>query len=59
MVKVVLFGSYVSGKPTRDSDIDLLIIVNTKAKGIERYVMVSELLEPRKIPMATRYFPFP
>jgi len=51
VVKVVLFGSYVSGKPTKDSDLDLLIIVNTKEKGIKRYAMVSELLEPRKIPM--------
>jgi len=51
VVKVVLFGSYVSGKPTKDSDLDLLIIVNTKKKGIKRYAMVSEILEPRKIPM--------
>lgn len=51
IVKIIIFGSYVSGKPTKDSDLDLLIIVNTKEKGIKRYAMVSELLEPRKIPM--------
>jgi predicted nucleotidyltransferase len=51
VVTVILFGSYVSGKPTKDSDLDLLIIVNTKERGIKRYAMVSELLEPRKIPM--------
>ena len=51
VIKVILFGSYVSGNPTKDSDLDLLIIINTKAKGIKRYAMVSELLEPRKIPM--------
>lgn len=51
VIKVVLFGSYVSGKPSKDSDLDLLIIVNTKEKGIKRYAMVSELLEPRRIPM--------
>ncbi len=51
VVKVILFGSYVSGKPTKDSDLDLLVIVNTKEKGIKRYTIVSELLEPRKIPM--------
>ncbi len=51
VIKVILFGSYISGKPTKDSDLDLLIIVNTKEKGIKRYAMVSELLEPRKIPM--------
>jgi len=28
--KVILFGSYAYGKPTKDSDVDLLIIKNTK-----------------------------
>ncbi len=51
VLKIILFGSYVSGKPTKDSDLDLLVIVNTKEKGIKRYALVSELLEPRKIPM--------
>lgn len=51
VVKIILFGSYASGKPTKDSDLDLLIILNTKEKGLKRYAMVSELLEPRKIPM--------
>ncbi len=51
VIKVILFGSYVSGKPTKNSDLDLLIILNTKEKGVKRYAMVSELLEPRKIPM--------
>ncbi len=51
VVKIILFGSYVSGRVNKDSDLDLLIIINTKEKGIKRYAMVSELLEPRKIPM--------
>lgn len=51
VVKIILFGSYVSGKPTKDSDLDLLVILNTKEKGLKRYAMVSELLEPRKIPI--------
>jgi predicted nucleotidyltransferase len=49
--KIILFGSYVKGTPTRDSDIDLLVMVNTRKKGVHRYAMVSELLEPRAIPM--------
>jgi predicted nucleotidyltransferase len=49
--KIVLFGSYVKGVPSKDSDLDLLVLLNTKKKGIERYAMVSKLLEPRKIPM--------
>ena len=51
VVKIVLFGSYASGNQTGDSDLDLLVIINTKEKGIKRYAMVSELLEPRKVPM--------
>jgi predicted nucleotidyltransferase len=46
-----LDGSYVKGIPTWDSDLDLLVTLNTRKKGIERYAMVSELLEPRKISM--------
>ncbi len=49
--KIVLFGSYVTGKQTKDSDLDLFVLLNTKKKGIERYAMVSEVLEPRIIPM--------
>jgi len=49
--KIILFGSFVKGTFTKDSDIDLLVTLNTKKKGIERYAMVSELLEPRTIPM--------
>lgn len=49
--KIILFGSYVTGSPTKDSDIDLLVIANIKEKGLKRYAMISELLEPRKIPM--------
>lgn len=51
VIKIILFGSYVTGNPTKDSDLDLLVIVNTKEKGVKRYAMVSELLEPRKIPI--------
>lgn len=49
--KIILFGSCLKGTETTDSDIDLLVTVNTKKKGIERYAMVSELLEPRQMPM--------
>lgn len=49
--KIILFGSYASGVPTKNSDVDLLVILNTREKGIKRYALVSELLEPRKVPM--------
>ncbi|MEK7679063.1 MAG: nucleotidyltransferase domain-containing protein [Deltaproteobacteria bacterium] len=41
--KVILFGSYAWGSPTEESDIDILIIKNTKAGFFKR------LLDVRKI----------
>ena len=29
--KIILFGSYAYGNPTPDSDVDLLVIMDTKA----------------------------
>jgi predicted nucleotidyltransferase len=49
--KIILFGSYAYGNPTPDSDVDLLVIMNTKAKEIDRFVAVSNLLYPRQFPV--------
>ncbi len=49
--KIILFGSYAYGNPTPDSDVDLLVIMKTKAKEIDRYVIVSNLLYPREFPV--------
>jgi predicted nucleotidyltransferase len=49
--KIILFGSYAYGKPTPDSDVDLLVIMETEAKEIDRYVAVSNLLYPRQFPV--------
>jgi len=49
--KIILFGSYAYGNPTPDSDVDLLVIMNTRAKEIDRYVAVSNLLYPRQFPV--------
>lgn len=49
--KIILFGSYAYGNPTPDSDVDLLIIMNTRDKHIDRYVAVSNLLIPREFPV--------
>ncbi len=52
--KVILFGSYAYGKPSEDSDIDLLIIKNTDKKPIDRWIEVKRLLRgrSRKVPVA-------
>jgi uncharacterized protein len=49
--KIILFGSYVAGTPTADSDVDLLVIVDTQARPVDRYLHVSRLLRPRPFPL--------
>jgi uncharacterized protein len=49
--KIILFGSYVYGTPTADSDVDLLVIVDTQARPVDRYLRVSRLLRPRPFPL--------
>ena len=43
--KVILFGSFAYGKPSADSDVDLLFIKQTKLSGINRYTWVSDNIE--------------
>lgn len=51
-LKVILFGSYAYGTPHRDSDIDMLIIKETRARFIDRFVEVKRLVADanRRIP---------
>ena len=42
--KVIFFGSYANGMPQRDSDIDLLIVKETKERFIDRWVTVQKIL---------------
>jgi predicted nucleotidyltransferase len=47
--KVILFGSLVYGKPNVDSDIDLLIIKETKEAPLDRRVKIRQLVhDPRR-----------
>jgi uncharacterized protein len=44
--RVVLFGSYARGKPTRDSDVDLLVIMNHhKRKNIEQAIDIDRRVD--------------
>ena len=43
--KIILFGSYAYGRPRKDSDIDLLIIKQTKARHIDRAVKIREIIK--------------
>jgi uncharacterized protein len=49
--KIILFGSYAYGTPTPDSDVDLLVIMETNASKVERFRAVSRLLYPRPFPL--------
>ena len=49
--KIILFGSYAHGNPTPDSDVDLLIIMETNETSKERSWAVSRLLMPRQFPV--------
>jgi len=48
--RVILFGSYAYGTPDRDSDIDLLIIKDTKERPIDRRVAVRRIVsDPKRL----------
>jgi len=49
--KIILFGSYAYGSPTADSDVDLLVIMETSDRPADRYLAVSRLLRPRPFPL--------
>ena len=48
---IMLFGSYGYGMPSSASDVDLLVIMETDAPPVERYLAVSQLLRPRPFPL--------
>jgi predicted nucleotidyltransferase len=48
---ILFFGSYVWGTPSSDSDVDLLVIMETNARPADRYMAVSRLIRPRPFPL--------
>jgi uncharacterized protein len=49
--QIILFGSYAYGIPTPDSDVDLLIIMESEERPIKRAALVSKVLRPRLFPL--------
>ena len=47
--QVVLFGSYAYGTPTLDSDVDLLVVMETPLRHVEQAVEIHKAVD----------FPFP
>src|SRR3990172_9207446 len=48
--KIILFGSYAYGQPTADSDLDLMVIMNTDEKPHKRAVPLRKVLKGIGIP---------
>ena len=46
--KIILFGSYAYGKPSTDSDLDLLIIKKTAERFIDRWTNVRNIVSDPK-----------
>jgi predicted nucleotidyltransferase len=49
--QIILFGSHAYGRPGVDSDVDLLIIMDSHERPVARAAMVSRLLRPRPFPI--------
>jgi len=49
--QIILFGSYASGDPTPDSDLDLLVVLDTDLPRRKRAVPIRLLFRPTPCPM--------
>ena len=48
--KIILFGSYAYGTPTKDSDLDLLVILPSKEPMHKRVTRIRKLLSDIRVP---------
>ena len=49
--QIILFGSYAYGKPRPESDVDLLVIMDTPLRSRQQRLEISRVLSPRPFPM--------
>ncbi len=49
--KIILYGSFASGEPTKDSDVDLFIVKRTKKKRTQRHLEIDRMLLDRTLPL--------
>ena len=45
--KVILFGSYAYGVPNAESDVDLLVLLSTKERGLSKGIEILRETAPR------------
>jgi uncharacterized protein len=43
--KIILFGSYARGNPRPESDVDLLVVMETKMREIEQSIEICQQLD--------------
>jgi predicted nucleotidyltransferase len=49
--KIILFGSYAYGQPKPESDVDLLVVMDTTLRSREQRLEISRALSPRSFPL--------
>lgn len=49
--KIILFGSYAWGKPDRDSDLDLFVVMESRDRPIKRAASIRSVLRDIYVPM--------
>jgi predicted nucleotidyltransferase len=49
--RIIVFGSHAYGRPAPDSDVDLLIVMESDERPATRASQISKLLRPRPFPM--------
>ncbi len=47
--KIILYGSFASGKPHKDSDVDLFVIKKSKKPRTKRHLELDRMLLDRKM----------
>lgn len=48
--KIILFGSYAYGQPTQDSDLDIMVVMDTSEMPHKRSVSLRKLLRDISMP---------
>jgi predicted nucleotidyltransferase len=49
--KIILFGSYAYGQPRPESDVDLLVVMETPLRLRQQRLEISRALSPRPFPL--------
>ena len=49
--KIILFGSYAYGQPKPESDVDLLVVMETPLRERQQRLEISRALSPRPFPL--------